>query len=359
GPRVGPVVISEIMYHPPAAPGSTEAGDLEFIELHNISGGDVMLFDPDHSTNTWRLSRAVEFVFPKNLTLAAESRILVVGFNPQTNAPVLNAFRAAYGLTEATPIFGPYEGRLNNASDTIDLERPDSPEPPPDPDAGFVPYLVVDEVRYADATPWPLAADGVGSSLQRLQGNLYGNDPAHWVAAPPTAGVGYSGGTPPVIASHPVSQTVVAYSSVTFSVTASGMGPFRYQWRFNGVNITGATNMFLTIPSVQPSQAGSYQVVVLNAAGSMASKIAGLNILIPATILQQPESVLVNPGTNVTFRIQASSNTPITYQWRKDGMPLPGKTGTTLSLANVQEADAGFYDVVVTDGIGPVVSTAA
>jgi hypothetical protein len=59
---------------------------------------------------------------------------------------------------------------------------------PPHPDAGFVPYVLVDQISYSAASPWPTNASGTGSSLQRLVAANYGNDPANWVAASPTAG---------------------------------------------------------------------------------------------------------------------------------------------------------------------------
>jgi hypothetical protein len=85
-------------------------------------------------------------------------------------------------------IFGQWNGKLGNKSETIDLDQPDPPQLPPHPDAGFVPLIRVDRVRYEDAAPWPAGADGAGQSLQRLKPELYGNDSANWFAAAPTAG---------------------------------------------------------------------------------------------------------------------------------------------------------------------------
>jgi hypothetical protein len=58
----------------------------------------------------------------------------------------------------------------------------------PHPDAGFVPQLLIERVAYSDVAPWPIAADGGGSSLQRVAPANYGNDPANWYATSPTAG---------------------------------------------------------------------------------------------------------------------------------------------------------------------------
>lgn len=76
-------------------------------------------------------------------------------------------------------------------------------------------------------------------------------------------------------------------------------------------------------------------------------------------ILEQPASQVVHRGTNVSFQVRALSNTPITYQWRRDGFPLPGATNSWLHLTNVSEADEAIYDVVATDRAGPVASAPA
>ena len=180
-PHVGPVVISEIMYHP-ADFGTNSPDDEEYIELLNITGVSVPLFDPAHQTNNWRLAGGVAFEFPTNQTLAAGARMLVVGFNP-TNTSLLNAFRARYG-TNGT-LYGPYAGKLDNAGESIELWRPDAPQSPPHPDAGFVPQLLVERVTYSDCAPWPVSADGSGYVLRRIVPANYGNDPANWQAALP------------------------------------------------------------------------------------------------------------------------------------------------------------------------------
>jgi len=66
------------------------------------------------------------------------------------------------------------------------LYKPDPPQPHGDPDAGFIPNILVDRVVYGDSAPWPPGADGTGLSLTRLNLDEYGNDPANWVAATPT-----------------------------------------------------------------------------------------------------------------------------------------------------------------------------
>jgi hypothetical protein len=95
-------------------------------------------------------------------------------------------------------LFGPYGGALSDGGASVEIERPDAPQPPARPDAGFVPYVRVDRVRYDDDAPWPLEADGVkldpfaanspGYCLVRKKPEEYGSDVANWLASAPSAG---------------------------------------------------------------------------------------------------------------------------------------------------------------------------
>jgi hypothetical protein len=113
--------------------------------------------------------------------------VLLVNFDPVIDQPALAEFLSRYQLTNPVSLFGPYSGHLANSGETIALYRPDSPQLPPHPDAGFVPYILVDQISYSAASPWPTGASGTGSSLQRLVAGSYGNDPANWFVGAPTA----------------------------------------------------------------------------------------------------------------------------------------------------------------------------
>jgi len=184
GPRVGPLVINEIMYHPPDV-GVTNNSLDEFIEIRNLTNRRLPLFDPGFPTSHWRLRDAVDFDFPARSWIAAGGIILVVSFDPATDPAALAGFRARYGISNTVPIFGPYTGELSNGGESVELIQPDAVQRPPHPDAGYVPYVLVDRVKYKDTAPWPPEADGTGYSLQRKNRRLYGDDPVNWKAAPP------------------------------------------------------------------------------------------------------------------------------------------------------------------------------
>ena len=67
-PAVGPVVINEIYYHP-------TAGKDSFIELKNVSGQAVPLYDAAHAQNTWHLAEGVELTFPTGASISADMLI--------------------------------------------------------------------------------------------------------------------------------------------------------------------------------------------------------------------------------------------------------------------------------------------
>jgi hypothetical protein len=336
GPRVGPIVFKEIMFHPPDLPNMMDNADDEYLLLQNISSGPVALFDPAATTNRWRLAGAVDFTFPPNLTLAAGATLVVVSFDP-SNPGRLAAFRNRYGLLATTPTYGPYTGKLDNFRESVELYKPDTPNP------GVVPYVLVEQIEYRDSAPWPLGADGTGAALRRLNLTQYGNDPANWQAAAPLT-----------ITMQPQGKTVKVSSNVTFTVSAVGTGPLTYQWRRDDVPLTGANGASYSISNVQPSHIGTYTVMVSDNTGSIVSAPAFLNVLYGPNILQQPLGVTVAAGSSVSFNVLAAGHPlPFGFRWRKNGIlhsfVTTNQTNMTLTLMTVSNGNAGAWTVVVTN----------
>jgi hypothetical protein len=163
----------------------------------------------------------------------------------------------------------------------------------------------------------------------------------------------------PVILTSPRDTTVVAGSQAAFQVLASGTAPLSFQWFFNGSEISGAIASSFTLQNVQPGSAGRYSVRVSNALGSVVSEEAGLTVLIPPVITSQPQRQTVVAGADVVFDVSISSELPVTYQWRYDGIGMDGASGISLVLTNVQPPDAGRYSVVVSNAAGSIKSAAA
>ena len=160
----------------------------------------------------------------------------------------------------------------------------------------------------------------------------------------------------PIITSQPQDVTAIPGENPTFSVTAIGSEPFSYQWYYNtSTLLTNATDSTLTLSNVQPSDAGSYSVVVSNPVDSVISSNAVLTVNTnPAApvFVTQPASASVLVGSSVSFSASAVGTLPISYQWNTNGLPLSGATLSTLNLANVQFANAGNYSVTASNSVG-------
>jgi hypothetical protein len=352
---VGPVVISEVMYHPPELSGGEDNQVDEFVEIQNLLGETVRLYEQDYPANTWHLRGGVEFHFPAGAQLPAHGYALVVSFDPAVDLLPLAFFRSQYELGTDVLLFGPYGGKLSNDKDNVELAKPvvfgtNTANPG---------YALVDKLEYQDRTPWPQAADGAGFSLQRLVLTEYGNDPTNWTAATPTPAGALVPGVPPTIVAQPTNQIVLASAAVSLSVTPGGSGPFRYQWRYNGANLEGATNALLDLPAAQIAQSGAYQAVVMNPSGSVESDLVTLTVIQGVAITVQPVGRTVGVGSNATLNVGAFGNGVLSYQWRRNGSVLDSATSPSLVLSNFQLSLEGDYDCVVNDAVSSVTSATA
>ena len=181
---VGPVLISEVNYHP-ADPSNAAlailptltASDLEFVEIHN-PGVDAV------SLTNWRLRGEVDFDFVAGTGIAGGQTALLVSFAP-TDTAMASAFRAHYGIGSGVPLLGAFSGKLSNSFGRVELQRPDTP---PVDNPTLIPRVTSDEVLYDDLAPWPTSADGMGDSLQRIDANGFGNSSLSWQGSTPTPG---------------------------------------------------------------------------------------------------------------------------------------------------------------------------
>ncbi|MDA1272863.1 MAG: lamin tail domain-containing protein [Verrucomicrobia bacterium] len=187
GPRVGPIVINEIQYHPPT-------GEEEFVELKNISDHVVPLYEPSNPNRAWRLNGA-NFEFPAQTEIPARGILLVTGSDPAL-------FRLKRGIPPAVIVLGPIQGVLQDGGEQLELQRPI----PSSPGSGAgIRYANVDVVQYKDQAPWPVEAAGSGPSLERLVAAAYGNDPINWRASPgfPSPGFDNTGNRSPQVNAGP------------------------------------------------------------------------------------------------------------------------------------------------------------
>ena len=105
----------------------------------------------------------------------------------------------------------------------------------------------------------------------------------------------------PAIIRQPVSQSVLIGSTATLSVMTTGGGPLSYQWQFNTSNLTvTAPGPILTLPKLASSNAGSYDVVVSNALGSVTSGVAVLSVGTLPSVSIPPQN-LAGPFSGTTL----------------------------------------------------------
>jgi len=209
GPRVGPVVINEISYQP-------NLGGDEFIEIKNITGSPVNLFDPEFATNTWRLS-GVDYSFPANTVIPANGVIVVSGVEP-------SVFREHANLPEQITVLRPSAGNLQSNGELIELLRPDGMDFETNNSVvtPVVPFVVVDSVRYNSQLPWPTNSSGTGNSIERIGATAFGNDPQNWRSSPgtPSPGLENNGNRLPVVNAG----SDQSHESATFPFSANVTG---------------------------------------------------------------------------------------------------------------------------------------
>jgi len=188
-PKVGPVVISEIMYHPDWPVGGAYTNDsYEYVELYNPGPVVVKLYRDDKAL-PWRFTEGIDYTFPAapNAVTIPVGGYVVVVKDP-------NAFTWRYPAVPSSKIFGPYSGNLSNSGEQLELSLPGDVD-----EFGRRHYIQVERVGYSDGSHpegdcprsvdlWPSAADGGGMSLRRLSAAFYGNDPNNWQSSTPTPG---------------------------------------------------------------------------------------------------------------------------------------------------------------------------
>jgi hypothetical protein len=160
--------------------------DAEYLELHNITGSSVLLYDTITSV-PWPITDGVTFEFPASTSIPAGGVILLV--------KDITAFEGEFGPAPGgVQVFEWTSGSLSNGGEKVQLSKPG------DLDKFSVrQYIRVDRVTYSDGSndedyepasdPWPETPDGSGKSLEKMSLSSYGNDPNAWHAADPTPGV--------------------------------------------------------------------------------------------------------------------------------------------------------------------------
>jgi hypothetical protein len=161
----------------------------------------------------------------------------------------------------------------------------------------------------------------------------------------------------PTIVTQPTSRTVSSGTTVSFSVVASGSDPKFYQWKKDGVNISGANDATLQLAGVTSGDNGSYTVSVTNACGSVTSNAAVLTVSTlltafywygdtdPFTQLNSGVDALTYSGT-----VNFASGSPISVPW-------PSAAGNNkynvVRYTSAEAAKTAWYNTVLNNGAIP------
>lgn len=160
------------------------------------------------------------------------------------------------------------------------------------------------------------------------------------------------------IVRNPTSVAVNAGGNASFSVGVRSASPVTYRWLKNGNPLGGQTSSNLTFSPVGAGDAGNYSVIVSNSALVVTSAPAQLTVLSAPVIVQGLPNRILSVGYPATLAVEAAGQSALTYEWKKNGVTVPGATNNYLALASPQFSDSGAYSVEVRNGLGAATNSA-
>lgn len=181
-----------------------------------------------------------------------------------------------------------------------------------------------------------IVVDGVGGARGIAHLNY-----ALTVAEPPPAA--------PAITEGPRPQVAAAGGTIALTVLASGQAPLTYQWLRDGVELAGRTNGALTLPDLQPADAGLYRAVVSNAAGTVTSDPARVEVRTAAGVTFDPgtrHAVMGFPAPRgYQYEVQAAAD-PQAGPWMPVTPALADPGSMVWYETDLAASGWGFYRVL-------------
>lgn len=168
---------------------------------------------------------------------------------------------------------------------------------------------------------------------------------------------GYAAGIAPSILRVQGEKSVALGATTTLSVVAEGTAPFTYRWKKDGVPLADATGADLVLTQVGMTDAGSYTVMISNAAGSVTALVGQLSVLPPAdgaSAINQPETVTAEASrqsgriSNLSVRATLATGQTLVVGLIAAGKPHPvlvRAIGPTLAAFGLADAlpDPAFF----------------
>lgn len=147
---------------------------------------------------------------------------------------------------------------------------------------------------------------------------------------------------PPQIVSQPAGGSLCTLGTIVLDIVSQG-NSLSYQWRQNGVPIAGANDAMYQFQGVDPGTY-SFDCVVTDVCGqSVTSNQAVVTVSSGPSIQSQPQSQSACTGDAVTFAVTATGTAPLSYQWFKDGVPIPGAVSNSYTIPSVNTSHQGEY----------------
>ena len=362
-PKVGPVIISEIYYHPEKFWGDWDA---EYIELYNPGSSSVNLYDSNDIA--WKFTDGITLEFPLYTSIGPHSYLLAV--------KNLTAFNTQFPGVSTQKVQWT-SGKLNDDGETIELSMPGDVD-----ETGDQKYIRIDRVVYSDGShpedfngisdPWPVWANGLGYSLTRVNYNNYGNDPNNWAAYVPSPGQMAPAPAIPTKPTTPNPSNGATNQSITSILTwangggavsynvylgtnpAPGPSEFKltttntsynpgtlnynstYYWRIDAINLEGTTTgdvwhfttsaqpppLKATTPS--PSNGATGQLVTLTLTWVNGGYATNYNVYFGTNPAPGAGEFKTNT-TNTSYAVGPLANNT-QYYWRIDANNTAGKT---------------------------------
>lgn len=323
GPRIGPVVINELMYHP------IVTGD-EYIELYNISDAAVSL-------ENWSFASGVSYTFGAT-TIDPGEYLLVAGIDPAT-------FRTKYSIPASVEIVGPFTGALDNNGENVELARPNAT-------GGAV---RVDRVNYNSSPQWPVRPQGIGSSLSRIVSASYGNDVASWgsdvTGGSPGTENSFFDDTPPTVPTN-LSATVQPGNQIALSWTAStdpqSSVAYYNIYRDNVLYDTSTTPSYVdTITNTNATYV--YEVAAVNPSSQASDRSAQVSARV---LVLGSATSLTSTTINVNFNsVVTTASAQDVANYFIHGLTVTGATlqpgGTSVVLTTSPQTNGQPYRLVV------------
>jgi len=165
----------------------------------------------------------------------------------------------------------------------------------------------------------------------------------------------------PVIVTQPTSINTNPNTTINFTTSAIGSTPITYNWYKENTLVSSSVNNSYYIFNTQKTNSGNYHCVISNLIGSVTSNTVQLTVNEPLAIVTLPSNFALNPAQTLNTSLSCTGTTPITAQWRKDGVNCKPSTvyntgSIPLLINNIQLTNDGSYDCVLTNIVGVLTS---